>query len=638
MMRDVVIDLRTPPVAEVAVGPAKAGWWPWVAGVPTLAFIVAGVLLYNATRPAPPRPLMRLNVEIARHPVGQGRRRRQRGRKHARHFSRRRAPGTLAARRGWQSAPPHTPAESEPGCAAGWHENAHGPFFSPEGEWIGFFAEGKLKKFSVEGGAAVTLCDAPVGIGASWGDDGVIIAALSNTVALSRVPSAGGTPEPVTKLNAGEVSHRWPQVLPGSQTVLFTVATQIGAGYDDANIDAISLKTGDRKTVQRGGFYPRHLAGAARTGAATWFTCTSPPFSPCLRPRPSGFLRRSGAHSGGCQQHPGGGRGFCVHPGRNIRLPLREGLAAGVANFLGGSRWRHTASARAARQYYYPRFSPDGRRLAFSMNNGKGQDIWVKDLNQDAPSRLSFLPGTSSHPYGLPTGGTSCSDPSTRLPPGCTGSRSDGSGEAKRLTEGRTLEYPSSFSPDGKRLAIFQAGNGGSFDIFTMPVEADPGPGAPGFRLGKAKVFLGTPFLEVYPAFSPDGRWLAYASNESGTQELYARPFPGPGGRWQVSTDGGRLPLWSRNGRELLFPEPGPALNGRRQYRERRFVRAREAPGMDGDSPAECLLRPQLRSCSGRQAPGGDGRQRCEWREAAHPPDVLLNFFDELRRKVPTGK
>ena len=110
----------------------------------------------------------------------------------------------------------------------------------------------------MEGGAAVTLCDAPLGLGGSWGDDGNIIAALSFSGVLSRVSSAGGTPAPVTKLNAGEATHRWPQVLPGSQAVLFTVASQIAAGYDDANIDVISLQTGERKTLRRGGFYPRY--------------------------------------------------------------------------------------------------------------------------------------------------------------------------------------------------------------------------------------------------------------------------------------------------------------------------------------------------------------------------------------------
>ena len=178
------------------------------------------------------------------------------------------------------------------------------------------------------------------------------------------------------------------------------------------------------------------------------------------------------------------------------------------------------------------------------MNNGKGQDIWVKDLNQDAPLRLSFLPSTNSHPVWTPDGKHILFRSLNPAAPGLHRIRSHGAVEAKRLTDGKTITYPSSISPDGKRLAIFQTGNGGGFDIFTLPVEADPASGDGGFRLGKAELFLGTPFLEVYPAFSPDGRWLAYASNESATQELYVRPFPAPGGRWQVSTEGGRFPLW----------------------------------------------------------------------------------------------
>ena len=197
--------------------------------------------------------------------------------------------------------------------------------------------------------------------------------------------------------------------------------------------------------------------------------------------------------------------------------------------------------------------SPDGKRLAFSISSGKGADIWVKDLDRDTPSRLSFLPGVNDIPVWTPDGKNIVFRSQNPAAPGLYGIRSDGSGEAQRLTEGKPQEFPYSFSPDGKRLAVSQGGNGGSPDIFTMPVEVDPGRGALGVRLGKAELFLGTFFLEFFPAFSPDGRWLAYRSNESGTFEVYVRPFPGPGGRWQVSTGGGGFPLWSRDGRELLF-------------------------------------------------------------------------------------
>jgi serine/threonine-protein kinase len=139
-------------------------------------------------------------------------------------------------------------------------EAADGPFFSPDGQWIGFFADGKLKKISVQGGAAVTLCDVPNARGGSWGDDGTIVFAPDNRVALSKVSSAGGTPQPLTTLDkqAGEVTQRWPQVLPGSKAVLFTSSTH-GNDYEDADIVVYSVASGQRKTVQRGGFYARYL-------------------------------------------------------------------------------------------------------------------------------------------------------------------------------------------------------------------------------------------------------------------------------------------------------------------------------------------------------------------------------------------
>ena len=190
-------------------------------------------------------------------------------------------------------------------------------------------------------------------------------------------------------------------------------------------------------------------------------------------------------------------------------------------------------------EYRGPRFSPDGKRLAFAILGGKGPDIWVKDLDRDTPSRLSFLPGTNDIPVWTPDGKYIVFRSTNPAAPGLYGVRSDGSGDVSRLTEGRLEEIPYSFSPDAKRLAIHQVGNGGSLDILTMPVEANPGPGGFGVRIGKAEPFLGTPFVEITPAFSPDGRWLAYASNESGAFEVYVRPFPGPGG--QVSTGGGRF-------------------------------------------------------------------------------------------------
>lgn len=177
----------------------------------------------------------------------------------------------------------------------------------------------------------------------------------------------------------------------------------------------------------------------------------------------------------------------------------------------------------------------------------------MKDLDRDTPSQLSFLPGMNSHPVWTPDGKSIVFRSLNTAAPGLYAIRSDGSGEAKRLTEGKVLANPYSFSPDGKRLAMVQNMDGTSADLYTLPVESDSGPGGPGVRLGKPELFLGKPHAENMPAFSPDGRWLAYQSDETGSFEVYVRPFPGPGGRRLISGGGGRYPLWSRDGRQLFY-------------------------------------------------------------------------------------
>jgi tRNA A-37 threonylcarbamoyl transferase component Bud32/WD40 repeat protein len=618
---------------------------PWaVAGAFALAFTVAGVLLYNTTRPPPSRPLMRLNAEIApdtplaRGDVGTG----FGGNLLA--LSRDGARLALTLRGADGKVRLHTRLlnQSQVTPLAGT-ENAYAPFFSPEGDWIGFFADGKLKKIAVEGGAAVTLCDAPLGVGGSWGDDGNIIAALNITGVLSRVPSGGGMPVPVTKLNSGEVTHRWPQVLPRSQAVLFTSAALTSAsGYDDANIDVISLKTGERKTIERGGFSARYLVdatGSNGTGHLIYLhqaTLFAVPFDP-------GRLALTGAPASILEDVtstlPGGGDFAFAQNGTFVYLSGKGSRAAWPISWVDSSGKTQPLHAPPG-QYYTPRFSPDGKRLAFSMATGQDGDIWVKDLDRDTPSRLSFLPGVNRLPVWTPDGKNIVFQSTNPAAPGLYGVRSDGSGEAKRLTEGKPLENPSSFSPDGKRLAFNQAGNGGSQDIFTMPVEVDPGRSAFGVRLGKAELFLGTPFNEGSPAFSPDGRWLAYRSNESGTFEVYVRPFPGPGGRWQVSTGGGRLPLWSRDGLELLFETADQhvmavsyttkgdsfAAGKPRVFTETHLRRTGVLSDYDYDlAPDGKRLAAFLADDANSEKP------------LTHLT-FLLNFFDELRRKVPTGK
>ncbi len=203
------------------------------------------------------------------------------------------------------------------------------------------------------------------------------------------------------------------------------------------------------------------------------------------------------------------------------------------------------------RNYQNPSFSPDGKRLAVHIDEGGNSDLWVYELERETLSRLTFDEGADVVPVWTPDG--------QRMAFGSDGGggpwnlywkRADGTGDAERLTESSNFQVPMSWSPDGNLLAFVEQSPETSWDRWTLPMEED---GAGGVKPGESTPFLRTTFAEMWPAFSSDGRWIAYNSNESGRREVYVRPFPGPGGKWQISTTGGEMPTWSENGRELFY-------------------------------------------------------------------------------------
>lgn len=238
------------------------------------------------------------------------------------------------------------------------------------------------------------------------------------------VPAAGGTPIPVTKLNPGEGTHRWPQVLPGSQTILFTSAAQIGTNYDDSNIEAISLQTGQRKTILQGGYAARYLADATGSNGGGHLLYLhqsilfAVPFHPgrlVLRGTPAHILEDVGR-----ARVAGGGDMAFAPNGTLVYLP-KTAEARWSISWIDSSGKTQPLHAPPG-QYLAPRFSPDGKRLAFSMSNGNGSDIWVKDLERGSQSRLSFLPGANSYPVWTADGKTIVFQ-SQSGPPGCIRSR-----------------------------------------------------------------------------------------------------------------------------------------------------------------------------------------------------------------------
>ena len=226
----------------------------------------------------------------------------------------------------------------------------------------------------------------------------------------------------------------------------------------------------------------------------------------------------------------------------------RKGETKALRDVPGGYRGLHLA--------------PGGHRLALNIKDGAPgatSDIWVYDWERDAPTRLTFDAANEAVPLWSPNGDGLVFN-SNREGAGLQNlywKRADGTGEVQRLTESRNWQIPSSWHPTGKFLAFFELDPETDWDIRILPLEGDE---RSGWKPGQATTFLSAPFEELFPAFSPDGRWLAYQSNESGQNEIYVRPFPGPGGKWQISSGGGTIPIWSENGTELFYLSPTPQI------------------------------------------------------------------------------
>ena len=451
------------------------------------------------------------------------------------------------------------------------------PFFSPDGKWVAFFAGGQLKKVAVTGGAPVKVADSEIGRGGTWADDDTIVfspGTALNTV-LHRVPAAGGKPVVFGTLNAGAVTQRWPQALPGAKAVLYTEHSAV-VGFDGANIVAAPIsadplaKAGPSKVVVPRAYYGRYVPSGLgspkrdeREGGHLLYiqqgTLFAVPFDPVRLettgqavPAIEGLM--SSTSSGGAQ----------VDVSREGTVAYLEGpVTNSIANPIDWiTRDGKTSVLRKeVSDWQDPRFSPDGQKIALAMFDGKQRNIWVYDWARDNLTQLTFEAGTDVVPVWTPDS-KRIVFASDRAKPG--GSKNlyvvntDGTGEVTRLTDSPDDERPASWHPSGKFLA-FSANRAGNRDLMMLPMETDA---AKGWTVGKPTVFLGTPAQEVAPMFSPDGRFIAYFSTEGGgtSFDVYVRPFQGPGSKWRVSTEGGAWPRWSAKTNELLFQSQSTQL------------------------------------------------------------------------------
>jgi serine/threonine-protein kinase len=497
-------------------------------------------------------------------------------------------------------------------------EGAAGPFFSPNGQWLGFFAGGRLKKVSISGGPPLILCDAQFGRGATWGPNDTIVFAPTRSSGLFQVSAAGGAPEVLNTLK-GAPSHRYPEVLPGGKAVLFTVGTS--GSWDNAQIVVQELETGQRRVLVEGGTSPRyaptgHLVYArAGTLLAVPFDlerlevsgATVPVIEGVVTEALGGKALFSFSRNGSLLYVPGASP---EQPDRTLVWVDRQGLAGVLP--------------ASPRRYKYPRLSPDGGRLAVNIV-GPESDVWLYDLSGETLTRLTFE-GDNERPVWTPDG-KRVTFASRRAGPFNLFWRSaDGSGSDERLTTGEHFQNPESWSSDGRVLAFQEVNPTTNSDIWVLPLEGERQP----------RPFLRTPFNEADATFSPDGLWLAYASDESGQYKVYVQPFPGPGGKRQISTEGGREPVWNPNGRELFY------RNGDKMI------------AVDiSTEPAFRAGTPRLLFEAGYEGPGPgsdganydvspDGQRFVmiqagqEEQEPVTQINVVLNWFEELKRLVPT--
>ena len=415
-------------------------------------------------------------------------------------------------------------------------DGARGPFLSPNGRWVGFWADGKLKKMSLDGGAPVVLCDATDLLGASWGVEDTIIAALGPSGQLSRIAAEGGKPTVAIDLSAESTIVRWPQLLADGDSVVYTAFT--GDVADRANIEMQSLRTGKRRVLVRGGTFGRYQADGYLTfvnqGTLYAVKVDASSFSVAGTPTP---LLDDVAYSPlfGYAQ---------FDMSRTGMLVFRRGAENQQAVVAWTNATGSVTPLLPAGRYSWMRISPDGRRMALTAQESGVAAISIYELATKERTRVTTKPGQYTGLTWLSRdvvvfGGAA----------GLGWVRVDKPDQSAPLLTGESAHTPWSVSPDGSRLAYYERSADTGFDLWTVPIQWTnnrPAAGAP-------EPFLRTRAFEVYPSFSPDGQWIAYASNESGAWEIYVRRFPDVGATVRVSTSGGVVPAWSPTTRELIF-------------------------------------------------------------------------------------
>lgn len=428
-------------------------------------------------------------------------------------------------------------------------DNAIYPFWSPDSANLGFFVQGKLKKIAVAGGPAQDLCPAPTPRGAVWNRDGFIIFAPNISGGLYRVPEEGGVPTPLTKVTAPESSdsHRFPELLPGGKAFLYVYQTgrPEAVGIYAASFDgAAPMRI--LPDLSRALYIP--LASGGRTGYLVFrrdTTLMALPFDPDRLIAVGAVipLAEDVADTGNT--------GFgAFAASKNGVLLYREDAGLGKRTLAwldrSGKRTPVTSELQALNT---PARSPDGQRAAYSIRSSEvAGDIWIHDFDRGVPGRFTFGSGNSGSPVWSPDGSyilyvnapfrTGTYD-FYRKP-------SDSAGKEELLLHAGLNGTPYDISSDGKLLVYSQTEATTKDDLWLLPLTDKPGDPKP-------RKYLGSPFNETNGQFSPDGKWMAYVSDESGRPQVYVQAIPATGAKRQISSTGGFSPRWRRDGKELFY-------------------------------------------------------------------------------------
>lgn len=516
--------IANPAVGEAATATGQTSlrrwWWIGWALAALTAAALGGVVTYDSSRPRAPE----LRVQLNTPPASDG-------------FSLAFSPDgrqlVFPVAGGGRSQLWLRPLDALSAAPLAGTDGATFPFWSPNGASVGFYADGQLKRVDIVGGVPVVLMRAPLGRGATWNQNDIIVYAPSGTGPLFKIPATGGEPTAVTHVEAGHMSHRFPQFLPDGEHFIFFAAGSSPGIY----VSALS------------GGAAKRLVNTEASGVVT----------------ESGFLFfvREGALF--AQRFD-----FTALELRDQPIPVAEQVAVDSGAFLGGFTARsnvlafRTGGAGGRRQLTWfdrtgklvdavgapdtavltgTEMSADGRRVAVNRMLNGNLDIWLIEVMKGALSRLTFDPTLDAWPHWTPDGNQIVYSSNVKGNYNLYQRPATAGGDNRLLFDSDQAKIPQDVSPDGRYVIYASLDPVTAFDLWTLPLT----------EAGPPRVFLKTPFQESGAQYSPDGRWVAYHSNESGRFEVYAQPLDEQQGRIQVSTGGGGQPRWRDDGKEMFY-------------------------------------------------------------------------------------